>query len=203
MPGWTQYDQKFYQEPEDILLQENSWLESIIRSLDIKDKLCLDFGCGYGNWIELFIDCGAEVIGVDVSPEAIQHCQSLYSTNTFYLIKDGLPLEDDSVDWVIATWVVQEVFDHSELESCLREIARILKPSGSFLVVNNVYPDSESRALVESTDMGDIFTNAGDTPPLLRFFPSNTMKKSIAPFGFEQYNYSAMGWSYCELYKKV
>lgn len=203
MPDWTQYDQKFYQEPDDILLQENNWFESIVRNLNIKGKLCVDFGCGSGNWIELFADCEAEVIGVDISPEAIEHCQNLYPTNTFYLIKDKLPLEDNSVDFVIATWVVQEIFDHGELRNYLHEIARILKTGGYFLVVNNVYPDSDSRALVEQTDMGDIFTNFEDTPPLLRFFPGNSMKTFIAFFGFEHCSYSAIGWSYCELYRKI
>jgi SAM-dependent methyltransferase len=203
--SWAEYNKKFYQEPNDILCKENKWLEQIIYNLDIKDKYCLDFGCGVGSWIPFYLAKGARLTGVDISAEAIQHCEASYPSGKFYRLHKNeiLPFQDDSFDLVMATWVMQELCESDELEKYLHEISRILKQHGYFIVVENVYPDPGARKLLARTGIGDIFSNGGDMPSRLRFFPMNTMSGFMESWGFSRRSNSAEGWSFFESYEKT
>jgi len=200
MIDWKKYNRTFYQDPAATIFKENGWLEKIIGSLGLQGQHCLDFGCGSGHWISLFLAQEAVVTGVDASAEAVECCRDLYPTCQFFHLQTGLiPLPAASVDLVTVTWVLQEIYDHEVFELTLREICRVLNPAGRLLVVSNVYPDPGSRTLIEETAMGHIFSNEG-SPPFIRLFPQNSMAGILERFGFRREIYSAAGWSFCEGY---
>lgn len=106
----------------------------------------LDFGCGWGRHIRVFLKdfAAADITGVDIDPENISVCRELMPEVSFVLSEEGasLPVEDDSQDLILSF----SVFSHINEDSAkfwLRELARVLKPGGSMVVT------SWGRALFE------------------------------------------------------
>lgn len=115
------------------------WDEHIARYIFaadfIKGRVVLDAGCGSGYGTDYLASCEAQqVIGVDISPEAVAYAQSHYKRqNLEFRIMDvtGLDLADKSFD-VIVSFEVIEHLNHQE--KFLSEVARILKDEGTFIV---------------------------------------------------------------------
>lgn len=106
----------------------------------------LDFGCGWGRHIRVFLKdfAAADITGVDIDPENISVCRELMPEVSFVLSQEGasLAVEDDSQDLILSF----SVFSHINEDSAkfwLRELARVLKPGGSMVVT------SWGRALFE------------------------------------------------------
>ncbi len=104
-----------------------------------KHRRVLDFGCGsgYGTW--LLSDHAREVIGVDISEEAIRHCAQTYRAPTlsFQEISPDykLPFDDGSFDVIVSFQVIEHIPD---VRSYLTELKRVLERSGSlFLTTPN------------------------------------------------------------------
>lgn len=99
-----------------------------------KPKAVVDIGCGQGSVSEL-IDPKIEYIGVDPSTTLIERANELYpSVNKKFIEGDAhaIPLEDASTDAAMSVWVWSHLND---LNSAAREMFRILKPGGKFLIV--------------------------------------------------------------------
>ena len=99
-------------------------------------EIILDYGCGPGNDLVNFImnSNAKEIIGIDISDKALKyakHQTSLYTESDipirFIKIMDNtkiIPLEDESMDYIICTGVLQHTTDPT---SILKEFFRILK----------------------------------------------------------------------------
>ena len=99
----------------------------------------LEIGIGSGLNLALYPEAVRQVVGVDPSPEllrrAAQASQGLTPTTEMIEgVAEALPLEDRSVDCVVATWTLCSV---SEPEKALAEIRRVLKPDGVFRFVEH------------------------------------------------------------------
>jgi len=71
-------------EPSPYLVQ---WLEN--NKKDLKKKKAIVIGCGVGDDAQAISDYGYEVIGFDISPEAINLCKKRYpNTKVTYLVAD-------------------------------------------------------------------------------------------------------------------
>jgi SAM-dependent methyltransferase len=87
----------------------------------------LDFGMGPGVFARDAIDRGFHFIGVDISPEMIEHARALRLPNTTYVQGDLDALEPyrGSVDAVLAVGLIDYLEDPREglrkLASCLRD----------------------------------------------------------------------------------
>jgi SAM-dependent methyltransferase len=102
---------------------------------DVRGKTVLDLGCGSGENLIALVDRGANVVGIDVSPDLIRLSQqrldlagkvaSLRATTAY---DTGLP--DESVDVVFAI----SVLHHLELPVAREEIRRILRKDGRFIL---------------------------------------------------------------------
>lgn len=94
----------------------------------------LDIGCGGGLLSEEFAKHGAEVTGVDISENSIKIAQQHAKLNNLEIeykvgIAENLPFTEN-FDVVVCTDVLEHV---ENLEKCLSEVTRVLKPSGIFL----------------------------------------------------------------------
>lgn len=91
----------------------------------LKGKI-LDYGCGSRPY-EAFFDA-TEYVGVDL--EASGHPSDRKKADIFF---DGtyLPFAENEFDGVIASEVFEHVFN---LQVCLKEIHRVLKPGGRLLI---------------------------------------------------------------------
>jgi ubiquinone/menaquinone biosynthesis C-methylase UbiE len=101
----------------------------------------LDVGCGTGkllrrantSWPE------AQLIGVDPANGMIEMAKRLTPNATFFTgMAEALPLQDASVDLALST----TSFHHWQDQAAgIREIARVLRPGGYFILVDASFPD--------------------------------------------------------------
>ncbi|MBU0732104.1 class I SAM-dependent methyltransferase [Patescibacteria group bacterium] len=116
----------------------------------------LDFGCGSGRSARFLKTLGAKnVIGVDHNESMIKQAKATAVQGIdFRLIKEKIPLDDDSVDGVISSAVFLEIKNLADMEKTAREIARVLKPGGVFILVT-VNPDAFGHDFVSFTRTGN------------------------------------------------
>ena len=132
---------------------ENSWLQRAFFERVYQATLALaagtvhqpvsvlDVGCGTGKllrrantyWPE------AQLIGVDPADGMIEMAKRLTPNATFFTgMAEALPLEDASVDLALST----SSFHHWQDQAAgIREIARVLRPGGYFILVDASFPD--------------------------------------------------------------
>jgi len=99
----------------------------------------LDYGCGEGAYAALHAArSGHEVVAIDISPVAIEHARERAEEDgvadriEFKVMNaEALDLKDDSFDAVIGLGVIH----HLEIAAAMREVARVLKPSGHAVFV--------------------------------------------------------------------
>lgn len=105
----------------------------------------LDFGCGTGYGSHHLSGVAREVVGVDVSDDAVRHASGLYQAPNleFRTIRpvelEPLPFPDGSFDAVVSFQVIEHVPD---FDAYLAEVARVLRPGGTFLCAT---PDRSTR----------------------------------------------------------
>ena len=157
---------------------EDSWLQraffdqthkaalALAASIVHQPESVLDVGCGTGRllrrayryWPE------AQLIGVDPAQGMIEQAKLLTPNATFYTaMAETLPLQDNSVDLAISTIS----FHHWQNQAAgIREITRVLRPGGYFMLVDVSLPNWLVRVFrlkrVHSpTQMRTLFTQAG------------------------------------------
>jgi SAM-dependent methyltransferase len=118
----------------------------------------LDVASGPGYAAAQAAARGAEVTGVDVSPEMVELAASLHPGVRFEVAEArALPFADASFDAVVANFLMPHVAD---LPAVVAELARVVRPAGR-LALTTWDPDAPGflRALMEAVDA------AGATPP--------------------------------------
>lgn len=102
----------------------------------------LDLGCGGGRNIEYFLTKADKVYGLDHSEASVKitserNKEAIESGRCKILLGDvkSLPFEDESIDVVTA---FETIYFWSDIEECFKEIYRVLKKDGKFLICNEV-----------------------------------------------------------------
>lgn len=102
----------------------------------------LDVGCNTGYGTLGFVDVGRRVVGVDVSPAAIEAAQATaVNGRPEFLTSDGLslPFPDASFGLVVAFQVLEHIADPLPY---LRELARVSAPDGIIVLTT---PNAATR----------------------------------------------------------
>ncbi len=99
------------------------------------NKKVLDYGCGKGDEVFFLAKYSSEIFGIDISEEGIKQAlkkleeepESIKRKINF-LVMDGekMTFKDNSFDIVCGTGILH----HLNLDSSLKEIRRVLKPTG-------------------------------------------------------------------------
>ena len=108
-----------------------NFLELNSNNLDV-----LDYGCGIGNSIKKVMNFNPKKItGIDISEVSIEKAKKISSSNlNIELLVDNCEktnFANNSFDIVYGTGILH----HLNIESCLNEIHRILKPKGKLLFI--------------------------------------------------------------------
>ena len=172
----------------------------------------LDFGCGIGGSIPFFRKYlpKAELTGIDVSQKSLEVAEERFPGAAAYIAFDGksIPFADDSFDVVCTACVFHHIPEDQHVP-LLREIRRVLKPTGLFFIfehnprnpltlqaVNNC-PFDENAVLIDATTLLKRLASAGfgKMKPVYRiFFPRLLSAMRVlepyltwVPFGAQYY----------------
>jgi SAM-dependent methyltransferase len=117
----------------------------------VAGRRVLDAGCGAGRLSAWLVEQGAEVVGVDASPEMIRLARERAPGASFSVADLGerLPYGDDSFDLAVASLVMHYLRDWVP---ALRELRRVLRPDGA-IVLSTHQPTMD----VELAGSGDYF----------------------------------------------
>jgi len=108
----------------------------------VSNKDVLDLGCNSGYGTNILSNECKSIVGVDVSPMAIQTAKSKYKkSNLDFCVGDGikLPFNDNSFDAITSFQVIEHLVDY---ENYFKEIKRVLRPSGILILTT---PNAEIR----------------------------------------------------------
>jgi ubiquinone/menaquinone biosynthesis C-methylase UbiE len=144
------------------------------------NNIILDVGCGGGRTIHRMAAIASEgkVFGIDYSPDCVAWSRA-YNAEW---IKEGrveicqaavnkIPFEDNCFDIVSA---VETVYFWTELAECFKEIKRVLRPSGKFIIINEVYKSETFR------ERNEAYIAAGD----MQIFAPEELRKWLEELQF-------------------
>lgn len=131
-------------DPNDTRGYKNSYISSvrnaaILEALQSTDPQLsiLDFGCGTGSLLEALSLEGLDPIGVDISQGLLRRCRDRHIQKAPRVVQMNgkeLPFHDASFD-AITIYIVLMYIADEELTQLFQEFARVLKPSGRLVVM--------------------------------------------------------------------
>jgi len=121
---------------------------------DVRGLKILDSGCGEGRFCRLLVDRGAgQVLGVDLCEHMINAARELQTDrDAYYLadVEDLSFLDDHSFDLAVS---YLNQCDLPDFRANSREVFRVLKPGGRFIVAN-LHPMRSAVGAWQRTDDG-------------------------------------------------
>jgi 2-polyprenyl-3-methyl-5-hydroxy-6-metoxy-1,4-benzoquinol methylase len=139
----------------------------------------LDLGCGTGLNASHLAKLGHEIVGVDLSPVAIDKFRRRGFVGELCDIEAGpLPFPPESFDMVYASEVVEHCADTAKF---LARIHKVLKPQGTLLLstTNSAFWPFRLLALAGQT------VSECQHPGHVRFFSKRGLKAAVEANGFE------------------
>ena len=107
----------------------------VASQIDLKGLKVLEVGSGRGggsSYISRYLGA-SEMVGLDISPTAVDLCNKIYNINSLtFKVGDSenLPFDDNTFDAIIN---VESSHCYASMDNFLKEVKRVLKPGGSFL----------------------------------------------------------------------
>jgi SAM-dependent methyltransferase len=128
--GYRIWSKTYDQQIDGLFSDEVSVVHEILDALP--PGIALDAACGTGRHAELLAAKGHRVIGVDSSPDMLDHARKRVPQADF---RRGdlhqLPLPDDHVDIVVCALALTHLPD---LKPPIAEFARVLRPGGHLVI---------------------------------------------------------------------
>ena len=127
-------DSPYHQQAEPHMsAQWRMYLYPILRSCQAMKGIAVDLACGHGRLTSKLIKSFRLVFAIDVNPENVQYVSERFASdeNVITRLCDGssIPVADNSVD-VLICWDAMVHFSPDTIGSYLKEIRRILTPTG-------------------------------------------------------------------------
>lgn len=120
--------------------------------------VALDVATGAGHTAAAFAPHVARVVASDITPQMLEQVQKLAAERnlpnmeTALADAEALPFPDASFDLVTCR-IAPHHFP--SIETFLREVCRVLKPGGTFALVDNVSPDAETTPGFPEAELKD------------------------------------------------
>jgi ubiquinone/menaquinone biosynthesis C-methylase UbiE len=109
-------------------------------------RAILDVGCGTGRLLRAAHERWpkARLLGVDPSVGMVEAGRALTPAELHLAGAEDIPLSDRSIDLAFSTIAFHHWADPAR---GLREVARVLRPGGAFVLIDNIGPDWLARHL--------------------------------------------------------
>jgi SAM-dependent methyltransferase len=108
----------------------------LVQFREALSKRVLELGCGAGRVTSYLIELGGEVVGADISPRMVQHCEVTMKRGRF-MVADLKHLEtfaSESRDAIVMASNLIDVLEDGERQRALVEMRRMLAPGGLLLM---------------------------------------------------------------------
>ncbi|PYI49917.1 MAG: hypothetical protein DMF10_00005, partial [Verrucomicrobia bacterium] len=126
----------------------------------------LELGCGTGYFTRELACSGANIVAVDVSPDLLEIAKANSSAPTVrYEIQNAYELSYP--DAVFDSVVGSSVLHHLEIQEAIREIYRVLKPSGTIYFTE---PNMLNPQIAIQKNVPWVKRKLGDSPDETAFF---------------------------------
>lgn len=118
---------------------------------DVTNKKVLDIATGGGHTALAFAKAGADVTATDLTPTMLETAKTFITEQGVDSVKfqeasaEALPFDNQSFD-IVTCRIAAHHF--AEPGKFVAEVARVLKPAGLFLLVDNISPASPTLAEV-------------------------------------------------------
>lgn len=109
----------------------SKYVTDVIDSLDIRNKNCIDIGCGGGRYSKYLIEKDANVLAIDKNPEMFNENDKI---NFITAIMNDIPVKDESFDLALSIGVLHNSISLDEYISSINELHRILKRGGKAVI---------------------------------------------------------------------
>lgn len=131
------------------ILAQTSDIEELLAGITLPASgRALDVATGGGHTALYFARLGWEVTASDITPAMLENTRQLIEESGFTVTTslhpaESLPYEDGSFD-LVSCRVAAHHF--SDVPAFVREVARVLKPGGYFLLIDGSVPDGDPEA---------------------------------------------------------
>lgn len=144
----------------------------------------LDLCCGQANASEALLQAGFSVVGADFSPEMLAHARQRLPDGEFVEADaQDLPFEDGDFDTVVCGFGMIHVPNQPQ---ALREVRRVLKPGGRYIMTSWCGPDLSPvfQVLYSSVqEHGDPSVEMPDSPNFHQFADKALAESLLADAG--------------------
>ena len=140
------FELDYYQRLYDIQ-EQHGWaqglrdaMDALLRpAIDGKRLRALDIGCGTGYLLEYLqrYSLDGEVVGIDISPYALQFCQQRGANELAIASATQVPFPTASFDLIICIDTIQHLTPAGADLVALKEFARLLRPGGLLYLRTN------------------------------------------------------------------
>ena len=120
----------------------------------------LDVGCGNGRLLNFLVKYGIKYVGIDVSEKLVQIAKKIAdekitsSISSYSFLKapaTELPFANQSFDIVFAVASLYHIPSHKLRNQSVKEIARVLKPGGIFIMTYwNMWEKNRRKLIVNN-----------------------------------------------------
>ncbi|HIK36958.1 MAG: methyltransferase domain-containing protein [Geminocystis sp.] len=116
---------------------EKKFRQLALKNLNVgRDSKILDLCCGAGQTTKFLVQCSDNVIGLDISPHAIEKAKKNVPQAKYVVAAaQKMPFPDNEFD-IAHTSVALHEMTSAELEEVFKEVYRVLKPGGLFTFID-------------------------------------------------------------------
>ena len=169
-------DDEYWKEHINKDLEDDMWIDEYKDYLS--NGICLDLGCGIGQYTKWFMNHGYEVVSADISKIALDKVKEFNNDVVNVDMREKLPFEDNKFDLVFANLSIH-YFSDLETKNLIDEINRILKKDGLFIgSVNGIQGLDKIKDTAEVLDHHYYRNKA----KYIRLFDVDDVKKYLSIF---------------------
>jgi ubiquinone/menaquinone biosynthesis C-methylase UbiE len=133
-------------------------LKKLFENFSFKNKVVLEIGCGTGKYTQKLAHLSKKYFALDLSKQLIEiaktNCKDINNIEFINCSAEKIPLEDESVDVVFASWVVSATSSKKIRDAVVKDTLRVLKKGGHMWLFENYWEGefTDLRGLTEKPE---------------------------------------------------